>query len=54
MEYIKKEDVTKTLQKFIDSRKCNCSKQTIIEKKAFEYALAIVNKCKVYETDKDL
>lgn len=49
MEFIKKEDVTKTLQKLIDARKCQCAKTTIIEKRALEYAMTIVNKAKVYE-----
>lgn len=54
MQYIRKDEVVKLLQKFIDSRTCNCSKQTIIERRAFEYALSIVNKVDVYETDKDI
>lgn len=55
MEYIKKEDITNVLQKLIDARKNkNCSRQTIIERKAFEYALAIVNKAETYESGKDL
>lgn len=51
MEYIKKEEVLKTLQKLIDARKCQCAKTTLIEKRAFEYAVAIVNKQKVYNFD---
>lgn len=55
MEYIRKEEVVNVLQKLIDARKNkNCSRQSIIERKAFEYAMAIINKAKVYETDKDL
>lgn len=55
MEYVNKKEVTEVLQKLIDARKNkNCSRQSIIERKAFEYALAIINKAKVYETDKDL
>lgn len=49
MEFVKKEDVIRILNKYIDARKCQCSKTTIIEKRAFEYAVAIVNKVKVYE-----
>lgn len=54
MEFIKKEDVEAVLQKYIDSRKKNCSRTTIIERTAFEYALRIVRSVKVYnfETDK--
>lgn len=54
MKYIKKQDVVDLLQKYIDARKNkNCSKQAIIERRAFEYALAIVNKVeeKDFETD---
>ena len=51
MEYIKREEVEKILQKFIDARKCECSKTAIIEKRAFEYAKAVVNKVKRYEFD---
>jgi len=54
MEYIKKEDIVNTLQKFIDARQNkNCSKTTIIERKAFEYALAIVNKAKTYDFEEN-
>lgn len=50
MEYIKKSEVTEAIQKFIDARKNkNCSRQALIEKTAFEYALAIVNKVEVHE-----
>lgn len=50
MEYIKKEELQKAIQKFIDARKDkNCSKQTIIERTAFEYVLSVVNKLNVYE-----
>lgn len=50
MEYIKKEEIKALLQKFIDARKDkNCSKQTIIERRAFEYALSVVDKCQTYE-----
>lgn len=49
MEYIKKEEVTNYIQRFIDARKNKqCSKQAIVEKTAFEYALVIVNKCEVF------
>ena len=51
MEYIKREDVIKILQKFIDARRCECSRTAIIEKKAFEYAKAVVNKVKTYNFD---
>lgn len=54
MEYIKKKDIVETLEKYIEARKSkNCSKQAIIERVAFEYALAIVNKAetKDFETD---
>lgn len=55
MEFISKEEITETLQKFIDARKNKtCSKTSVIEKTAFEYALAIVNKAKVYEFDQDV
>lgn len=54
MEYIKKKDVEELLQKYIDARKNkNCSKSTIIERKAFEYALAIVHKVEVYNFETD-
>lgn len=53
MEYIKKEEVLRTLQKLIDARKCQCAKTTLIEKRAFEYAVAIINKQKVYEFDEN-
>lgn len=50
MEYIKKSDITEALQRFIDARKDrNCSRQALIEKTAFEYALAIVNRAEVHE-----
>lgn len=52
MEYIKKKDIVETLQKYIDARKNkNCSKQSIIERTAFEYTLAIVEKAQVYDID---
>lgn len=52
MEYIKKSDITEALQKLIDARKNKpCLRQALLEKVAFEYALAIVNKAKVYEFD---
>lgn len=54
MEYIKKKEITEVLQKFIDARKNkNCSKSTIIERKAFEYALAIVNKAEVHNFEEN-
>lgn len=50
MEYIKKKDIVETLQKYIDARKNkNCSKQAIIERTAFEYALKIVEKAETYD-----
>lgn len=50
MKYIKKEELTQVLQKMIDARKNkNCSRQTFIERKAFEYALAVVEKLQEYE-----
>lgn len=50
MEYIRKQDIKEQLQKYIDARKNkNCSRQTIIERVAFEYAMAIVNKVKTYD-----
>lgn len=52
MEYLKKSEVIELIQKFIDARKGkNCSKTTIIERVAFEYALAVVNKAKTYNFD---
>lgn len=54
MEYIKKKDIVDLLQKYIDARKNkNCSKTTIIERRAFEYALAIVNKVETKEIETD-
>jgi hypothetical protein len=54
MEYIKKEDVVRVLEKFIDARKTkNCSKATIIERKAFEYALAIVNQVETHDFEEN-
>lgn len=50
MKYIKKEEIIETLQRMIDARKNkNCSRQTIIERKAFEYALAVVEKLEEHE-----
>lgn len=50
MKYVKKSEITEILQKFIDVRKGkNCSKQQIIERRAFEYALAIVQQVKEYD-----
>lgn len=50
MEFIKKSEITEALQRFIDARKNKpCSRQATTEKIAFEYALSIVNKAKVYE-----
>lgn len=47
-EYILKKDIVERLQKLIDARKNkNCSKQSIVERTAFEYALAIVNSVEV-------
>lgn len=55
MEYLKKKEITDVLQKLIDARKNkNCSRQTIVEARAFEYALAIIEQAKVYEFDKDI
>lgn len=55
MEYIKKEDITEKLQKLIDVRKDkNCSRQTIIERTAFEYCLSIVNSVQVHNIDQDI
>lgn len=52
MKYIRKDEVESLIQKYIDARKDkNCSKQSIIERKAFEYTLAIVQKVKVYDFD---
>lgn len=52
MEYIKKEDAVNMIQKFIDARKNkNCSKQAIVERKAFEYALTVVKSVKTYDFD---
>lgn len=52
MEYIKKEDAVNMIQKFIDARKNkNCSKTSIIERKAFEYALAVVKAVPTYDFD---
>lgn len=52
MEYIKKEDAVNMIQKFIDARKNkNCSKTSIIERKAFEYALTVVKAVKTYDFD---
>lgn len=54
MEYIKKSEVEEILQKFIDARKNkNCSKTTIIERTAFEYALKVVQSVKVYNFEND-
>lgn len=50
MEYIRKDDIENAIQKFIDARKNkNCSKQTIIERVAFEYVLQVVKKLNVYD-----
>lgn len=50
MEYIKKKDIVEQLQKYIDARKNkNCSKQAIIERVAFEYALKVVEKVETYD-----
>lgn len=50
MKYIRKSDVEEVLQKFIDVRKDkNCSKQQIVERRAFEYALAVVRQVKEYD-----
>lgn len=56
MEYIRKKDVVDRLQALVDARKDkNCSKQSIIERTAFEYALTIVNMAKTHNIeDKDL
>lgn len=55
MEYLKKNEIVEVLQKLIDARKGkNCSRQTIVEARAFEYALAIIEKAKVYEFDQDV
>ena len=56
MEYIRKKDVVDRLQALINARKDkNCSKQSIIERTSFEYALAIVNMVETYNIeDKDL
>lgn len=55
MKYVKLDEIEETLGKYIEARKKkNCSQTMIIERKAFEYALAIVKRCKVYETDKNL
>lgn len=51
MEYIKKEEIVETINKFIKARNCNCSKTTIIERRAFEYVLAIVNKLETHNFD---
>ena len=52
MKYIKKQEITEALQRMIDARKDkNCSRQTIIERKAFEYALAVVMKIEEHEFD---
>lgn len=52
MKYIKKSEIEEVLQKFIDARKDkNCSKQQIIERRAFEYALHIVQQVKEYDID---
>lgn len=52
MKVIKLDEVEEKLQKFIDARKNrNCSKQAIVERTAFEYALAIVKKCETYDIE---
>lgn len=52
MKYIKKDEVIEALQKMVDARKDkNCSRQSIIERKAFEYALAIAQKVEEHEFD---
>lgn len=44
MEYLKKQDVINTINKFIEARKNkNCSKQVVIERTVFEYVLNIIN-----------
>lgn len=54
MEYIKKEDVVKVLKGYIEAReRKTCNKQVLIEKRAFEYALAVVNKVPVIEIEND-
>lgn len=55
MEVIRKKDITERLQKLIDARKDkNCSRQTIVERTAFEYCMAIVNSVQSYQIDQDL
>lgn len=52
MKVIKVDEVEEKLQKFIDARKNkNCSKQAIVERTAFEYALVIVKGCETYDIE---
>ena len=52
MKLISLEEAEEKIQKFIDARKDKkCQKSALTEKKAFEYALAVIRKCKVYDQD---
>lgn len=52
MKYVKKSEILEVLQKFIDARTDkNCSKQQIIERRAFEYTKAIVEQVREYDID---
>lgn len=54
MELIEKDKLIEALDKLIKARNCECSRQKLIEKQAFEYCKTLVNKMPTYEADQDI
>lgn len=54
MAYIRKEEALEVLDKLIKARNCDCSRQKMIERQAFEYCKTIINKLEEHEEDKDI
>lgn len=54
MELIDREKAIEALDKLIKARNCECSRQKLIEKQAFEYCKVILNKLPKHETNTDV